>query len=273
MRLPGYGHRVSSRLRPVLCLLGCLAVLATACGASPSSPSPTEPRVDDRAVQLQRLRRAVDTVAEAQARADAEVLNTVDLMRTVDSAVPGMLSAETIDATVDAWKSTGGLLDPPEEPPDLRSGYLQLAAEVDDARAALATARRRLDDPWELEYLDAQDTVLTAVREYAEAGDHVAQLTERHWSTYVWFHGEMESFVERRWFFRSAQEARDAFQVEVDTRLDDLAAAQREMDLVRSDRETAARAVNDATAQARSVWARRPSEQPTLGEQSASDES
>jgi hypothetical protein len=221
--------------------------------------------VDDRAVQIERLRTAVERVAQAQTEADSAVLAVVDLVRAVDNTVPGMLDAETIDPTISAWKASGSVLSVPEEVPDLRAGYLTAAREVDDARAALATARTRLDDPWERRYLEAEDDVLTAVRRYAEAGDRLAQLLQRHWATYAWFHGQMESFVERRWQFRTDQEATDAFFVETDTQLDDLERAQQQLRDVRAEREREASQVNDASAAAEVVWAERPTDEPSDG--------
>lgn len=246
-------------------LLALVAVVLAACsgGASPAA-SPT-PRVDDRALQMQRLRTAVDRVAGAQTDADAAVFAVLDLVRTVDSTVPGMLDAQTIDEAISAWKSSGAVLDVPEQAPDLRAGYLTVASEVDDARAALVTARARLDDPWERRYLAAEDEVLTAVRRYAEAGDRLAQILQRHWDTYAWFHAEMESFVERRWQFRSQQEAADAFFVETDTHLDDLEQAQQQLTAVRAEREREASQVNRASADADVVWEERPSDIPSGG--------
>lgn len=243
-----------------------VAVVAVLLGACDGGTAPTDSGtvgVDDRGLQLQRLRTAVDAVAEQQSDADARLFGILDVVRVVDDSVPGMLSADSIDATIAAWKSSGGLLTAPEEAPDLREGYLATAREVDDARTALATARRRLEDPWERQYLTAEDDVLTAVRAYAEDGDRLAQMLQRHWPTYAWFHGQMQSFVERRWQYRSDQEAADAFFVETDTRLESLREAQRQIESVRRQREQAAARVNDASEDAQSVWEARPSDQPT----------
>ena len=237
-----------------------MAVALAACGAGPTSTATPTPRVDDRAIQIERLRTAVDRVALAQTDADAAVLAALDVVRAVDNTVPGMLDAETIDTTIGAWKASGGVLAVPEDTPELRAGYLTVAHEVDDARTALATARTRLDDPWERQYLAAEDDVLTAVRRYAEAGDRLAQILERHWATYAWFHAQMQSFVERRWQFRTDQEATDAFFVETDTRLDDLEVAQRQLRDVRAEREREASQVNEASADAEVVWGERPTD-------------
>jgi len=261
----GYGSRVRSSSRPVV-LLALVAALTGACGGGPDSAATPTPDVDESAEQLQRLRTAVERVAESQATADAALFGVLDLVRAIDGAVPGMLDAETIDDTITAWKSSGALMHVPQEAPDLRAGYLAVAGEVDDARTALVAARRQLQDPWERRYLDAEDRVLTAVREYAEAGDRLAQILQRNWDTYVWFHTAMESFVERRWQFRSKQEAADAFFVETDTRLDLLATAQRQISGVRTEREQAATTVNTASGQAQDVWAARPSERATASE-------
>jgi hypothetical protein len=247
-------------------LLALVAALTGACGGGPGPAATPTPDVDESAEQLQRLRTSVERVAESQATADATLFGVLDLVRAIDSTIPGMLEADTIDDTIAAWKSSGALLQVPEQAPDLRAGYLAVAGEVDDARTALVAARRQLQDPWERRYLDAEDEVLTAVRDYAEAGDRLAQILRRHWDTYVWFHGEMESFVERRWQFRSKQEAADAFFVETDTRLDLLATAQRQISDVRDDREDAATTVNTASADAQDVWAARPSEQATASD-------
>jgi hypothetical protein len=244
-------------------LLLLVALFVAACSAGPSPAATPSAGVDDRALQLQRLRTAVDRVAQAQTDADAAVFAVLDLVRAVDSTVPGMLEADSIDQSLAAWKSSGAVVEVGDEAPDLRRGYLTVAEEVDAARTALATARARLDDPWERRYLTAQDDVLTAVRSYAESGDRLAQLLQRHWQTYAWFHAELQSFAERRWQFRSSQEAADAFFVESDRHLDDLQRAQQQMTSVRSERERAASGVNDASAQADEVWRQRPSDQPT----------
>lgn len=254
--------RSSSRSRLLLALV---AFVVVACGAGPTTADTPTPRVDDRAVQVERLRTAVDRVAEAQTEADAAILAALDLVRAVDNTIPGMLDAESIDPTIGAWKASGAVLDVPDETPDLRAGYLTVAREVDDARTALATARTRLDDPWEQRYLAAEDDVLTAVRRYAEAGDRLAQLLERHWATYAWFHAQMESFVERRWQYRTDQEATDAFFVETDTHLDDLERAQQQLRDVRAEREREASQVNQASADAELVWRQRPTETPSDG--------
>lgn len=251
-------------------MLLLLAVLfVAACSAGPSPAATPSSRVDDRALQVQRLRTAVDRVATAQSEADAAVFAALDLVRAVDSTVPGMLDPAGIDQSLAAWKSSGGVLDVGEDPPDLRAGYLTVAEAVDEARASLATARTRLEDPWEQRYLAAQDQVLTAVRGYAESGDRLAQLLQRHWGTYAWFYAELQSFAERRWQFRSQQEAADAFFVETDRRLDELDRAQQQLASVRSERERAATEVNDASAQAELVWGQRPSDQPTGGRENA----
>ena len=141
----------------------------------------------------------------------------------------------------------------------LRDGYLAVAGDVDAARQTLADARAQLDDPWETQYLDAQDEVLLAVRGYARTADRLAQLLEQHWPTYVEVDARVVDFASRRSNYRDTPEAASALAVELDTILDDLAVAEAQLAEYRGRRSDAGREVNEASSAAVAVYEQRPS--------------
>lgn len=241
----------------VLALL-LTALLTAACSATPAD-LPAAAATDDTAAEaLAELDVALAGVSEGQDVADRAVNDVLEVVRAVDETVAQLAAPAGFDEAVAAHaedvhpRVTATTVD------ELRQGYLDVAATVDDARQTLASARAVLDDPWEQEYLDAQDAVLLAVREYARTADRLAQLLVQHWPTYADVDATITDFAGRRGNYRDTQEAVDALAVEIDTALDELAVAQAQIAEHRARRTTAGRAVNDATADAVTVFERRP---------------
>lgn len=233
-------------------------VVATLLVGCSTTPPPTSTSVGERGEVLFALRTEVAEVAELQAAADGAVNDVLGTVRRVDEAVDGLDGAATFDATLDGYEQVHTEVEATEAE-GLRDGYLAVAEAVDEARATLAAARVELDgDPWEVEYLDAQDEVLVLVRSYAETADQLAQLLERHWPTYVDVDGRIVEFAEGRGNYRDTEEAVNALAVELDPVLDDLAVAQAQIADFGQQRTAEGQAVNDATADLRSIYERRP---------------
>jgi len=241
-------------------LLGVLvALLATAAGCS---NGPSSNVVEDSAVRMARLRDSVAIVAEAQLTADDLLSRLVTSVRSLEATVVKMRDPAAIDQGIEDWEAIAA--DWPEEgSPPVRAALRDVATAVDDARLVLVRVRNQRTSEWERLYLDAEDEVLAAVRAYAEAADRLSQAIEHHWDDLVVVHDLVVSFVERRWFFRSSNEATQAFEVEVDDLLDQLDTAARDVNLITREREMAAVTVNVATAGAQELWAERPLPAPT----------
>lgn len=223
-----------------------------------TTPPTTSTSVGERGQVLSALRTEVAEVAELQAAADRAVNDVLGVVRRVDEALDGLDGAATFEAALDEYPPVHAEVTATEAE-RLRDGYLGVAEAVDEARATLAAARVELDgDPWEVEYLDAQDQVLVLVRSYAETADQLAQLLERHWPTYVDVDEHVVEFAEGRDNYRDTEEAVDALAVELDPVLDDLAVAQAQIADHGQQRTAEGRAVNDATADLRSIYERRP---------------
>lgn len=234
-----------------------VAGLLAACDPAATAPTPT-PVVDDRGVTFDDLRAAVADVAAAQDDADDGVNRALEATRAMDRSVVNFLDPERIDDQVERWPDVRAVVDAAALT-GLRDEFIEVALTTDRARTALSRAEARVDGDWEERYLAAQDDVLLAVRSYAEEADRVAQLLERHAGTYAFFLAQNVDFVERRFFFRTAEEAADAYATEVDARLDDLATAQRELAAQVDAWRAAGIDVNDATAAASRVYDERPS--------------
>ena len=245
--------------RAVRLLLSLLLVpLLVSCSTSPTPQvAPTASGADREAV-LGDLRAEVAAVAEQQADADAEVNAVLRSVRKVDEAVTALEDVVTFDEVLGTYEADVHADVAATEANGLREGYLAVAEDVDGARQTLADARSSLDDPWEMEYLDAQDEVLLAVRAYAQTADRLAQLLEQHWPTYVDVDARVVDFAARRGNYRDTPEAAKALAVELDTVLDDLAIAEAQIAEYRSRRTTAGQEVNDASDAAIAVYQRRP---------------
>lgn len=232
-----------------------VAVLLVGCSTTPPTTSTS---VGERGQVLSALRTEVAEVAELQAGADRAVNDVLSVVRRVDEALDGLDGAATFEATLDDYAPVHAEV-AATQAEGLRDGYLAVAEAVDEARATLAAARVELDgDPWEVEYLDAQDQVLVLVRSYAETADQLAQLLERHWPTYVEVDGRIVEFADGRANYRDTEEAVNALAVELDPLRDDLVVAQAQLADFGQQRTVEGRAVNDATADLRSIYERRP---------------
>ena len=251
----------------LLLLALCLAVVTalTACATPGPGPAPSpSPSGIDRLAAYERLNTSVAEIADEQAELSPPMAQLLSALRAVDRAVANLRDPERIDAAVDAWPPVAQELDPgPLE--EVRRAARELAADVDATRIELARTRSALDDDWEAGYLDAQDRVLQEVRVYAEASDALAQVLALHLPTYRQLLEETSAFVDRRGFYRSADEASDAYEVEIGSLLDDLAAARQQIARYVEERDEAAIDVNAATAAASDVWQQRPERDPSPG--------
>lgn len=239
------------KMRPAaLAITMVLSLAACAPAARVEVPAPV---VDDRGVTFDELRDAIAVVAQRQSGADDGVNRALEATRAIDRSVVALLDPERIDAQVERWPDVAATAG--NAPlTGHRDAYIEVALAADRARAALSRARSRASGDDEDAYLEAQDEVLLAVRDYAEQADRVAQLLERHQSTYEFFVTKNSDFVERRSFFRSAEEASDAYATEIDGQVADLATAQRELSEQVDARRAAGVAVNDATATADRIF-------------------
>lgn len=238
-------------------LAPCLVVALALFGCA-TTPAPSSTPIEGRGQVLSALQAEVTEVSQLQAEADATLNDVLGVVRQVDEALAGLAGETTFATTLDGYDQVHAAVTSTEAD-GLRDGYLAVAAAVDDARGTLAAARQELDgSPWEVEYLDAQDEVLVLVREYAEAADKLAQLLERHWPTYVEVDAAVADFATRRGNYRDTQEAANALAVELDTVLGDLAVAQSQIAEYGQARTASGQAVNDATADLRTIYERRP---------------
>jgi hypothetical protein len=246
---------------PISLMCTFLALAAAACGGSSAGPEATAP-VDDTAIRVAALREEMAEVAEHQRVADPALAEALSAVRRLDEVVAQLRDPEQVDDVQDTWAGVDAAFTG-VDPAALRQPFIDLALAVDDARAILRSTRDVLDEDWQREYLDAEDEVLTTVRAYAETADKVVQVVARHWPTFASAHGVAVRFVEQRWFYRSAQEATDAFEVQVGDLLPRLNSARQEIADFVAQRQEAAAAVNEASQTASRHWRERPSGSPT----------
>lgn len=245
----------------MLVSVAMVATVALGCadrgaGAPDRTPTPSVAEID-----FDALHEGVATVAAEQAELAPPMARVLEAMRSVDETVEGLRDAEQLDATVSGWRPVPEQLRPDIVEP-VRTSARELAAAVDTARGQLAEASRATDDPWEQRYLEAQDLVLQRVREYARRSDALAQVLAHHLPTYREIHEITAAFVERRGFYRSAEEASAAYEVDIGRLLDDLAGAREETARFVEERDEAALALNEASAAAAAIWEQRPSSSP-----------
>lgn len=238
-------------------VLVIVAVLGTAACGGAGVAAPTPPPVDDSAARIGTLRDAMDEVATLQRQADPALADALSAIRQLDDVVADLRDSERVDGVRDRWPRADAAFTS-VQPDTLRQPLIDLALRADDARTALRAARQVLNEPWEDAYLDAEDEVLTTVRAYAESADKLAQVIARHWPIYEQAHALAAQFVEQRWFYRSSQEAADAFEVKVGGLLPQLAAARDEVGRFVDVREAAVEPVRDASATASEIWRERP---------------
>lgn len=235
------------RLLPRLLVV---ALLSAACmGAPAADPSSS---VDPEA--LQELHARMADVADAQRDADRRLAVAVEAVRQLDGIVAGLRDPDRVDEAKDSWPRVEAAWRAASSE-GLREGLVDLATAVDRARAALDRVRDELgDETWPRDYLDAEDEVLVRTRSYAETADGLARALVASWPTYEDLHDRTARFVEQRWFYRTSQEAADAYELAVQPLLSELAAGQEAIAAAREDRDASAREVNEAVAVAREAW-------------------
>lgn len=242
---------------PVAALV--IAMLAVAC--DPTAVEQPTTVVDDRDVQIAELRTEFNDLAALQGVADADLTDTLEAARALDRSVARFLDPATLYQQGDDWEQVQDVVDAARFT-DLRQPYIDVALAADRARMTLSRAEERVDNEVDRAYLEAQDDVLVAIRSYAEQADRIAQLLERHGDVYLRFVTQNASFTERRFFFRTAEEAADAYATEVDSFLGDLATAQSQVAGEVGPWQDAAVAVNDATLRARRIYESRDEVSP-----------
>lgn len=174
------------------------------------------------------------------------------------SPTDGTTASEAASRTAVLEELRGRLATVADTQADADEALNEVLEPVRRVDEALVEARTVLDDEWEVSYLDAQDEVLVAVRDYARVADRLAQLVVRHWPTYEEIDAIVVDVAQRRGNYRDTGEAMDALAVELDPLMGDLATAQRQLADYRDRREEAGRAVNEATADAVTVYEQRP---------------
>ncbi len=236
------------RLLPLL----VLAAVSAACASAPAEPSPS---VDPETVQ--ELHRRMADVAEAQRTADRGLASAVEAVRQLDGIVSGLRDPGRVDDAKDSWPRVSAAWGAASSE-QLREGLVDLASAVDEARVVLDRVRDEAhSEPWLRDYLDAEDEVLVRTRSYAETADRLARALVRHWPTYTDLHDRTARFVEQRWFYRTSQEAADAYELAVQPLLGELASGQEAIAEAREERDAAAREVNESVAAATDAWSSR----------------
>jgi hypothetical protein len=249
-----------SRLLASLLVLGLAS--CTANGVTSAEPAP---QATPASVTLDDLRAEIAEVASLQRDADRRIGAVLVAVRDLDAIIGRFRDPETVDDARAAWsdvdaRAAAVVVD------GLRDPFFELAHAVDRARQTLAGMRAVLvddggDDPsgaWALDYIEAEDAVLVAVREYAEDADRLARALITHWATYEEISEETSVFVEQRWYYRTSQEAADAYELTIQSKLPLLQVAQGDIADAIVTREDAAEAVSEAVAEARSAWVARP---------------
>ena len=245
---------------PVRALVAaCIAFAAVACG---TEGPPQVSELDTLDLEISRLRDQMETLADNQHEADAALARILLAARELDASVSAMRSAERVDSAVARWARTSAAVEA-GDPEAVRDALFAVAFAVDDARLTLNRARQRFGEGWEVDYLNAEDDALVAVREFAEAGDVLAQTLVHHWPTYQAIHAGSVTFVEERSFYRTSAEASDAFELAVTDELPSLAEAQAAIGAGLDRRAEAVEVVEDAYTVAAAVWAQRPAEGPS----------
>ncbi|MTV26214.1 hypothetical protein FTX61_12455 [Nitriliruptoraceae bacterium ZYF776] len=211
-------------------------------------------------VSLADLEVAVSAVAEEQREADAAVADHLAAVRDVDQVLRQVVDEVTVDVGLAAVAEAASALD--QLDPELtREQLRELAARVDRARRQLAEVRPTAA-PEVRDYLDAEDEVLLAVRDHAEAGDAIAQLVERHRPGYLAALGTLDAVAERREDLRDPAEAAAAVEVALAPHVRPIELAQGQLEPFRRERDATGRAVNEAAADATAAFERLPPSGP-----------
>jgi hypothetical protein len=181
----------------VRCLVASGLLLLVAGGCAPaSSDAPT-------AEELAILRAEMSEVADLQREVDRRLHAVLTVVRDLDRSVSRLRDPASVDAAVAAWAEVAMT-----DVADLREPLVVIVRAADETRATLAHIHGQLvEEPWALEYLAAEDAVLVAVRRYAQVADALARTLQTHWPVYEEVRDTTDSFVERRGFYRTADEA------------------------------------------------------------------
>lgn len=234
-------------------LAALLALVMFGVGCDPAAVDAPATTIDDRDVQIAELRAEFDDLATSQAKADEQLRVALEAARAIDRSVVRFLDPATLYDQGEEWDQVQSVVDAAEFT-GLRQPYIDVALAADQARLTLSRAQDRVGEDVDQAYLAAQDDVLVAIRGYAEQADRIAQLLERHAEIYLRFATQNQSFTERRFFFRSAEEAADAYATEIDSFVGDLATAQQQVADEVQPWQDAAVIVNDATLIARRIY-------------------
>lgn len=237
--------------------LRCLLAIACLLAACSQGGEATAVATEERERLVDELRSEVAAVATTREAADRTLAPALDAVQQLDAAMAALQREEGFDeqlASHDEVHAAVAAVDPR----DLRSGWLDLASEVDEARELLASTREVLDGEWERSYLAAQDDVLLEVHGYAEASDRVAQVLAHHWEVVADADGRIVDFAPRRSNYRDTTEARDGLLVELDRLLGPFSTAQRQLAEQQRRRAQAADALNEASADAAVIHEQRP---------------
>ena len=234
-----------------------LAGLLTACSASGSVASPG----DSPDAAVARLRDDLTRLATAQHDAEMSVGTAVHAVGGLDDEIEALRDPTQIDDATSRWKQVGPAFTAVDVT-SLGPALDRWSQALDAATSALQAAGRDVTATDERAYLEAEGHLLDAVRDDVAATRDLAGALRDAWPTYSRLHDITDTFVEQRWFYRSATEAADAYEVKIHDLLGDLQQARQQLDATTSARDRAAQAVN-AAQQAADAAA--PTGAPTTG--------
>lgn len=206
---------------------------------------------------------AYAAVAEARrvvaAHVDAELRAAVR----VAPLVAGLRAPDSVDATLEEVPVVTELfarVDPAEGNPLLDD----LEATLDSAEEAVAeVAGAVAPESWQAEFLAAQLDVVAALREWNAASRDVHAVVTERWELWSGLVEEAAVLDEDRWRYRTEEEAAGTWEIAVDGRLDDLAAATTALEEAAAARDDTAAEVEAADARAAEVFADRPAPAPS----------
>jgi hypothetical protein len=203
-------------------------------------------------------------VAEERRVADAEVEEALAATGDADDALARVRRPAFVTEGTEEARQVGTRLEE-LDPTSGRARLRTLATSVDDVRATLSAARERADDdPWEATYLHAQDQMLQAVREHAAAGDAVLQLVERHRPAYLDALDRVEEVLAEELDAGDPDDEVDRatlagrVEEEIAGMLEPLELAREELATYQRRRQETGQRVNEATADAATVFDQRP---------------
>lgn len=265
-------RRTLAAMSVLLVLLLSLATVGCTLTTGDDAAAPTEPaEVDERVREVDRQRAAADeTVDEAHAA-------TLDAQEALERTRRAALVGRAVEEADAVHRELDEL-----DPEGIRTRLRELATTVDEARSEVATARAATGDGegWERRYLDAQDEMLEEVRRHAASGDALVQLVDRHRPTYVSALEVVDEVAAERAAQDDEAELADdepgeaddpgtmgerddadtaqAMQEELAGLLEPLEVAEEELDSFAQRRREAGQRVNEAAADAATVFDQRP---------------